>query len=296
MKTPTLQDSLDRLVNNFDQAARVASDPVEFPRRYTSPADREIAAFIASALAYGRVDLFKPVVEKILAVAGEHPSEFIREFEPRKDRKALAGVYYRLSTPDDIACLLYILGEILRRHGSLKALFLAGYHPDDATIGPVLIRFTATVLAVDTTPVYGRNVKPQGITHLFPSPAQGSPCKRLCMFLRWMVRPDDGVDLGLWPEIPTSKLVIPLDTHVARISRMIGLTRLKSPSWRMAVDITGHLRRFDPADPVKYDFALAHLGISGECPTEMDWDKCDVCGLQVHCSRQLTDYPRPPPS
>lgn len=285
MNSTELSDSLGRLLKGLDHKARVAADPVEFSHRYTDPADKEVTAFIASALAYGRVDLFKPVIERILAAMGGRPSEFLVRFEPERDRRAFDGIYYRLSTTDDIVCLLYLLAETLRRYGSLKALFLDGYHADDMDIGPALARFVKTILAIDTTPVYGSNIKPQGITHLFPSPAQGSPCKRLCMFMRWMARPDDGVDLGLWPEVSASKLVVPLDTHVARISSMIGLTRLTSPSWRMAVGITNQLREFDPADPVKYDFALAHLGISGDCPSVYNEEKCAICDLEALCRK-----------
>lgn len=286
MNSLRLKDTLDRLTEQCNLDDRIGRDPIQFPRRYGSPADREVVAFIASAFAYGKVDLFRPVTEKILAVAGSHPAEFLRSFDPLRDGKWFDGIYYRLSTQEDIICLFYLLGEILKRHGGLKELFFEGWTAEDETVGPAIARFTAKVLAIDTTLVYGRNrnLRPRGITHLFPSPAQGSPCKRLCMFLRWMVRPDDGVDLGLWPEISTSKLVIPLDTHIARISRMIGLTRLTNPSWRMALDITDHLRRFDPEDPVKYDFALAHLGISGDCPTTRDAVKCAPCSLAPYCT------------
>ena len=284
MNNINLKKTLDALTEGCSLANRVNRDPVQFPRRYESPADREVVAFIASALAYGKVDLFMPVIERILDAAGKQPVEFLKSFDPARDRRRFDGIYYRLSTRDDIVCLLYLLAEILRTHGSLKQLFLGGLRIEDETVGPAIARFVATALSIDTTPVYGRNLRPRGLTHLFPSPAQGSPCKRLCMFLRWMARPDDGVDLGLWPEIPASKLVIPLDTHIARISRMIGLTRFKNPSWRMAVDITNQLRRFDPADPVRYDFALAHLGISGDCPTVRDAVKCAPCSLEPYCT------------
>ncbi|MDH4100456.1 MAG: TIGR02757 family protein [Nitrospirota bacterium] len=283
MPAHSLKQTLDALTEECQLAERIRRDPVQFPRRYDSPADGEVVAFIASALAYGKVDLFMAVTSKILAGLGKRPAEFIGNFDPKRDKKRFSGIYYRLSTEADIVCLLYLLGEVLKRHGSLKKTFSEGWAPEEDTIGQAVSRFTHTALAIDTTPVYGRNTRPQGITHLFPSPDQGSPCKRLCMFLRWMVRPDDGVDLGLWPEIPPSKLVIPLDTHIARISRMIGLTRLKNPSWRMAVDITNHLRQFDPNDPVKYDFALAHLGISGDCPTRRDAVKCAPCNLAPFC-------------
>jgi len=134
----------------------------------------------------------------------------------------------------------------------------------------------------------------------FPSPSEGSACKRLNLYLRWMIRSDDGVDFGIWacservsqsPEqgegesnkIPPSKLIIPLDTHMARICTHLGLTHYKTTGWKMAEEITDNLKILDPEDPVKYDFALCHLGISGECPLHKDIKKCSKCFLKDIC-------------
>jgi len=127
--------------------------------------------------------------------------------------------------------------------------------------------YSATVLNQDYGPVFGTQEIPADsyFTFLFPAPVSGSACKRLCMFLRWVVRPVDDIDLGLWRGISTAQLIIPVDTHIQRISGYLGFTRRKSADWRMAREITGALRRFDPLDPVKYDFSLAHLGISAGC-------------------------------
>jgi hypothetical protein len=119
---------------------------------------------------------------------------------------------------------------------------------------------------MDYSAVYGSKGIPADsyFPFLFPSPASGSACKRLCMFLRWMVRPADGIDLGLWKAIPPRKLIIPVDAHIQRISRFLGLTQRKQADWRMAQEITAALKKFDSDDPVKYDFSLCHIGISGD--------------------------------
>jgi len=112
--------------------------------------------------------------------------------------------------------------------------------------------------------IYGKDIHPHGMMHFFPTPAKGSACKRMNLFLRWMVR-DRDIDFGIWKGIPKNKLVIPLDTHIARISRCLGFTMRRSADWKAAVEITNALKQFDPDDPVKYDFALCHHGIAGMC-------------------------------
>ncbi len=122
--------------------------------------------------------------------------------------------------------------------------------------------------------------------YLLPSPSGTSPCKRLNLYLRWMVRHGDSIDLGLWSRVSPRKLVIPLDVHVARISRRIGLTELKAPSWRMAEDITRSLRLLDPEDPVKYDFAICRLGILERCKKVKTAELCRECELRGLCIRE----------
>jgi uncharacterized protein (TIGR02757 family) len=143
-------------------------------------------------------------------------------------------------------------------------------------IGPGLTGLMAELLSVDTSPVYGEDIKPAGLRQFFPSPASGSACKRANLFLRWMVR-DRDIDFGIWQGIPKNKLVIPLDTHIARISRCLGFTERKSQDWKAAVEITESLKKFDPEDPLKYDFALCHHGISGMCGGERRDTGCKDC-------------------
>jgi uncharacterized protein (TIGR02757 family) len=139
-----------------------------------------------------------------------------------------------------------------------------------------LTGFLEYIYEIDTSPVYGTDIKPNGLKQLLPSPRKGSACKRMNLFLRWMVRSED-IDFGIWDNIPPNKLVIPLDTHIARISKCLGLTRRASADWKMAEEITGALREFDPEDPLKYDFALCHHGISGLCKGERNDNTCLEC-------------------
>ncbi len=273
-----LKVTLNRLYRDFDFQCRLKHDPIEFPHRYSRPQDIEIAGFIAASFAYGKISLFKPVIEQILKPGGKRPAEFIRNFSPKRDKKYLKDISYRFSKNDDILCYIKMLSNALKKHGSLKNLFASCYSPDDEDIKKALEGFTDYFLEQDTSKLYGNKIKPQGLTHLFPSPKKGSACKRLNLFLRWMIRKED-IDLGIWDEIPASKLIIPLDTHIARISRCLGLTARASSDWKTAKEITEALKSLDPKDPVKYDFALCHRGISGLCRGEKHKDVCSACTL-----------------
>jgi uncharacterized protein (TIGR02757 family) len=264
---------------------RIKEDPVELPHRYTDPREIEIVALLASTLAYGRVALFKAVLEKILALTAGAPYRYLMSFDPVRERPRFEGIYYRLNTTEDLFALIYLMSRVVQRDGSIGHLFISLYREEEADLGPTLSRFVEAVFAFDTRPVYGKNVIPDGLRQLLSSPASGSACKRLNLFLRWMVRPNDGIDFGLWKEISPGKLIIPLDTHIIRISRYLGLTGRKTPDWKMAKEITESLKAIDPLDPLKYDFALCHLGISGDCPVERTWEKCRVCPLLVGCKR-----------
>ncbi|HET6370782.1 MAG TPA: TIGR02757 family protein [Nitrospiria bacterium] len=280
-----LRAALETLIKRPHFGQRVQDDPVEFPHRYTDQNDIEVVGLISALLAYGQVPLFKRVVERILEIMEGRPTKFCAETDPSLLRVRFEKIYYRMNSGRDIACLLYFIGEILRRHGSLRKLFYDGYRENEDDIAPALSRFVDRMIAFDPTPIYGKNQRPYGLRQLFSSPDRLSACKRFNLYLRWMIRPADGVDFGLWSEIPPSKLVIPLDTHIVRISRYLGLTRRRSPGWSMAKEITEGLKRFDPIDPLKYDFALCHLGISGACPIEKDRLKCGVCPLLASCRK-----------
>lgn len=254
---------LDRQYDDFNRAD-AASDPVNLVRRYSTPQDLEIAAFCAAALAFGRVGSVLQSIERLFAILGPSPAAFVREFEPGEHPR-LRPLVHRWVNGRDLAALLVVLRRMLETSGSLEGFFLRSYSDTDANVGRALESFCQAALETDLTTVYGRRPRrPLGVCHFFPRPSAGSACKRLNLFLRWMVRADD-VDLGVWKRVPAAKLVVPLDTHIIRLGRCLRLTRYRTPGWKMAVEITDALRRLAPDDPVRYDFALCHIGMAGLC-------------------------------
>jgi uncharacterized protein (TIGR02757 family) len=270
----SLKAILDKFYREYDFAERIRHDPIAFPHRYKNPEDIEVSGFIASCFAYGRVELFKAVVEKLLSLMGAHPHSFLMDFSVRKHRNRFT-FKYRFNEPDDIICLLFLIHELLKRHFSLGEAFRGHYAPEDADTGRAIAGFVDEVMSTNTSLVYGKDIRPSGMTQFLPSPAKGSTCKRMNLFLRWMVR-DRDIDFGLWKTIPKDKLVIPLDTHIARIARCLGFTRRSSADWKTAREITEALKKLDPEDPLKYDFALCHHGISGRC-VKGDVRLCEGC-------------------
>jgi uncharacterized protein (TIGR02757 family) len=281
-----LKAPLERLYREFDWTSRIDKDAIQFPLRYPDPLDREVVALLTACLAYGRVDLFAPWLEWILSRMGPSPSRFILGFDPRKDAESFAGFRYRFNRPRDLAAFCLACQRLLSRYGSLRAFFLSEYAVDDPDVGPALERFVRGFLSQDLSPVFPKGRLSRGFRHLFPLPSRGGPCKRLHLFLRWMVRREPP-DFGLWPEVSPAKLLMPVDTHVENMSRAIGLTRRKARTWRMAEEITRQLRLLDPADPVKYDFSLCHKRMSGECRDRRDRVICEPCGFRGVCTHWM---------
>jgi uncharacterized protein (TIGR02757 family) len=277
-----LKAPLERLYRDFDWAGRTGEDAIRYPLRYADPADREVAGLLAACLAYGRVDLFGPQVDRALRAMGPSPHRFVLAFEPGRDAGAFADFRYRLNRPRDLAAFCLALRRVLERWGSLGTCFAAGWEPGHPHVGPALAHFVDQILAQDLSAVFPGHRLSRGYRHLFPSPAGGGPCKRLLLYLRWMVRREPP-DFGLWTEIPPSALLIPVDTHVEHMARAVGLTRRRSRTWRMAEEITRGLAALDPADPVKYDFALCHTRMSGDCLDRRDARVCGPCGLRSVC-------------
>lgn len=270
--------------------AYLANDPLSFCHRYANPADREVAAVIAAAFSYGGIKIILRTLESIFAVLGPSPYRSVRQFDPKRGRETFAAFKHRFNDGRDLCALLWALRCMIEQSGSVEAFFLSGYDAAAADVSGALNRYTAAVMTLDYRPVFSVNEIPRDsrFPFLFPAPASGSACKRLCMFLRWVVRPDDGIDLGLWRQVDPSRLIIPVDTHICRISRYLGFTTRKSADWRMASEITAALRACDPQDPVKYDFALAHLGISAGC-SGTDPLACLTCQLAGICPQPATD-------
>jgi len=269
-----LKRILGKFYNDFDFTGAIVRDPIAFPHAYRRSEDKEIAGFIAAAFAYGNVNLFKPVVGTMLSRMGESPFGFIRNFSVKRHRRLFLGIKYRFNENDDIIAFFLMLHELIKKHGSIETAFKKHYDAGDVDIGKALSGLIAILIETDTSPVYGSDIKPSGLLQLIPSPIRGSACKRMNLYLRWMIR-DTDIDLGIWKGIPKNKLVIPLDTHIARIGRCLGLTTRSSQDWKMAVEITESLKKLDFEDPLKYDFALCHQGISKVCSTK----KCEHCRL-----------------
>ncbi len=220
----------------------VPRDPVSLVHRYRDPRDQEVVALIASLLAFGNVRAILGSLERVLGFLGEHPFSRITD-----SKKGWAGVPsgHRWVRGADLISLFSLLREVYRGYSSLEDLFLKGYSGNDPDITGSLERFVSAL----------------NNRLFFPSPANGSACKRLAMFLRWVVRPADGIDLHLWRRVSPSKLVVPLDTHLFQFARRFGLSRYRTPGWKMAQEVTTFLRGLDPVDPVKYDFAICHYGM-----------------------------------
>jgi len=283
-KEQILKKRLDGLYDAY-HSGYLESDPLKFLHRYRQPEDIELLGLITSSLAYGRVDRIFKSLETILGIMSNSPSDFVRGFDPARDAKRFDAFVHRFNRGEDIACLIWFLRQVLEEHGTLGGLFRYIMKDDFPNTGPLLDGFTGHILSLDSSPFYGGRPLPKdaGVRYFFPSPKNGSACKRLCLYLRWMVRNDKGLDLGLWDFIPASKLVIPLDTHIARLSQQLGLTKLKNPGWNMALEVTESLKRLDAKDPLRYDFALCRLGILDICPKRKDKNKCRECEIKDVC-------------
>jgi len=238
--TTSLAPRLDGLYHDYNREES-ATDPVHLARPYSDAADREIAGFCAAALAFGRVASVINSITTLLKIMGPSPATYVRAFDPSAPHPELRAMVHRWTRGVDLVALLWILRQMLDQAGTIERFFAAGYSPDHEDVGPALDSFSTRALALDMGKAYGRVPKRAGVCYFFPRPSAGSACKRLNLFLRWMIRYDE-IDLGLWTAIPPSKLVVPLDTHIIRLGQCLRLTRYRSAGWKMAADITASLR------------------------------------------------------
>jgi len=288
-----LKPVLDRLYAEFNYPES-AADPIHIVRRYAGSEDREVVAFVAASLAFGRVASVLQSIERVLAIMGPRPADYVRAFEPKRDAAAFAGVVHRWTRGPDLVALLWVMRQMIDRAGSIERFFLEGHEASGENVARALDSFSTRALKLDLKSAYGRVPKRPGVCYFFPRPSAGSGCKRLNLFLRWMVR-RDALDLGVWSRVTPSQLIVPLDTHVIRVGRCLRLTRYTSPGWRMAVDITASLRRLDPDDPVKYDFALCHIGMMNACGfnrAEADSNSGEKGPPDAHCPLRGLCRPR----
>jgi len=249
-------DKLERLYNSFDFQSTVERDPIRFPKRYKNPLDIEIAGIIASFFAYGNIKSFCNFLEGLFNIMGQHPSEFILNFNPSSLMKKLE-IKYRFSSVYDVVAFLFILKKLIQQ-SPIKSLEY--YFQSDSHIQKIS-NFVQSVFKVNLEPIYGKNIKTKGLLHFFPDPLKGSPCKRINLFLRWMVRERD-IDFALWNTIKPSELIIPLDVHIWRVSKKLGFTKRNTQSIKTAMEITEYLKKIEPEDPLKYDFVLCHGDIN----------------------------------
>jgi uncharacterized protein (TIGR02757 family) len=263
-----LQSRLDTLVATFD-VSTIEPDPLQLVLRYDDPLDQEVAGLIAAAFAYGRADIIVANIGEVLAKMTPSPYRYLAAFSRREATRRFAGFAHRFHKTPELVELFACIARAIERHGSLGALFETCYDTRDADIGPSLARFVAA-LRVDS------------IRYLLTSPNDKSACKRMNLYLRWMIRRTPP-DLGLWTFADPSKLVMPLDTHIHRIATFLGLNERRSADWKSARAITDRLARFDAADPVRYDFALCRLGILDLCSRRQRKENCDVCLLRDVC-------------
>lgn len=275
----SLQPRLDQLYASFN-FPESAFDPIQVVRRYERLEDRELIAFIAAGLAFGRVTSVVNSIETVCAVLGPRPAEFIRRFDPATDSAPLLPLVHRWIRGRDIVALLWILRTMLEDAGSIEAFYAKGWSAESADVSDSLESFSERARAINLKPAYGKVPKLPGVYFFFSRPSSGGACKRLNLFLRWMVR-TDGVDPGGWATPLAGQLVIPLDTHTIRAGKCLRLTKRASPGWKMAADITASLRAIDPADPVRYDFSLCHLSMMGACgyQTKQRDSQCPLKGV-----------------
>lgn len=256
MNQEELKEFLDRKVDEYNQPSFILYDPVSIPHRFQKKQDIEIAGFFAAIFSWGNRTTIIQKSTELLRLMGDKPYEFIREHH-EQDLKRFLSFKHRTFMPTDLLHFFRILQQHYREYGSLEDAFLPNDEgPEgDISIESALNHFHRYFFSLDDSPARTRK-------HI-SAPENKSTCKRLNMFLRWMVRQDNrGVDFGIWKKITPSHLICPIDLHVARVAQRFGLLKRRQLDWTAALDLTAHLRTLDEKDPVKYDFALFGLGIN----------------------------------
>lgn len=248
-----LKDFLDRKVNEYDQPSFIANDPVCVPHAFSKKQDIEIAAFFAAIFAWGNRTTIIQKTRELMQMMDNSPHEFILRHK-EKDRRRFESFCHRTFNVTDLLYFVAFLQYHYSKSGSLEDAFVPPAFTSDEPLEDALNYFNQYFFSLSHVPHRTRK-------HI-ASPAKNSACKRLNMFLRWMVRSDGkGVDFGIWKKFHPSQLICPLDLHVARVAKRFGLLNRPHADWQSALDLTAHLRKFDGTDPVKYDFALFALGV-----------------------------------
>lgn len=267
--------ALEDIVARTPVDERIANDPVGVVRAYAAH-EREVVAHIAAVLAYGAVRSIRKAIYEVLAVLGDSPTHWVRNARRGDFVRARPDFVYRMTRADDVDAFLCALGSLLREYGSLERAFLCGWTPEAEDLSDALVAYVAELRVRGLSDA-------RGFRYLTPSPAQGGATKRWYLMLRWLVRSDDGVDLGLWPSIRPDQLLLPIDRHIESIVRNLGWVSRATPDLAFTRQATKQLRTMDPADPLRYDFALCHMGIARRCLHRWDAEICTACPLLPFC-------------
>ncbi len=258
MNRVALKEFLDRKVEEYNQPAFIAEDPVQVPHLFTKKQDIEIAGFFAATFAWGNRATIIRKCRELMQLMDGSPHEFIT-CHKEKDRKRFEGFCHRTFNTTDLLYFVSFLQHHYRKHASLETAFyprqgFPGPSPRGEVVEQCLDHFHSYFFSLEDVPARTRK-------HV-AAPARHSACKRLNMYLRWMVRNDrKGVDFGIWKKIPVAALICPLDLHVARVAKKFGLLSRPKSDWQSALELTKNLRAFDSEDPARYDFALFALGV-----------------------------------
>jgi uncharacterized protein (TIGR02757 family) len=248
----SLKALLDERVQLYNTPAFISSDPVSVPHRFSKPQDIEIAGFFAATLAWGIRTTIINNCTRLMQWMDNAPHDFILHHQP-EDLKKMLGFAHRTFNATDLLYFIETLQQHYRRFLSLEDAFVPQDSLKEDHIGPALIHFHNYFFSGE---------HPERTRKHVSTPARGSACKRLCMYLRWMVRNDTaGVDFGIWKKISPAQLICPLDVHVARVAHRLGLITQNTANWRNALALTDKLRTWRPEDPAAYDYALFGLGI-----------------------------------
>jgi uncharacterized protein (TIGR02757 family) len=272
-------EALQRVDAACDRSARLAADPIGPVRRYQGAANLEIAGLVGACLAFGNVKTLRAKVGEAFDRLGP---EIARVADDELDVFArMGGFSHRVYRGDDVARLVIGARRVQRSHGSLEKRFLTALDRG-GSLRPALAEWAGSIRSAGGLDVAARSRR--GAAHILPDPEKTSGCKRLLLYLRWMVRRDDGVDLGLWRRVSPALLLVPVDTHLMKLGRNLAFTNRRSPSWETTEEITSALKRFDAEDPVRFDFPLCHLGMLQRCPSRRDEVRCEGCGIKVVCT------------
>jgi uncharacterized protein (TIGR02757 family) len=279
--TPELPQHLEALYRGFPFDRSLAEDPLSSIRSLTHDVrSAEVLGILAATLAIGNTTAIRGSLARLIELTGGVPETWLLKTPRAARARRLRTFRHRWIRGDQVEYLARVLGEYYGRHATLEDAFLVGYTTGGFSGG--LDSLTRVLRGDEARSRLGP--PPAGYRHLFPSPfgTPRSACKRMTLFVRWMVR-ERFPDLGVWHRIPTGDLRVPLDQHVHWIAYNLGLTARRSRSWAAVEEVSEALRRIDPIDPIKFDFVLCHTGISGDCPKARDLAVCGPCSVRPDC-------------